>query len=392
MVTSHPPHPWSSLPTSLGRLLAPALPPAAQATVAAIQAEVPAYRDAWDDRIGPTVRRGVDLALQRMLELFGTDQAALSPRAARFYRAVGAGEHEQGRSLESLLAAYRTGARVAWEHLSAAALAADVAPRDLAVLAESIFVYIDELSAASAQGHAQADSRSRGYRDVLRSQLASALVDGVAAREPARVRALADSAGWEIPESLAVAVVPKADTGPALPTAPADVLVLEREHDAIAVIPDPAGPGRRRRLMRGITGPVYVGTIRGPEQARLSMTQAINLQGLAVSGVLPDSGVVLAGDHLPELLMAADPETADEIRHRALAPLAVVPEGKREVLIQTLRAWLDAQGDRGAVAKALVVHPQTVSYRLHRLREIFGDRLDSSRGRLLLQLALLGTP
>jgi DNA-binding PucR family transcriptional regulator len=40
------------------------------------------------------------------------------------------------------------------------------------------------------------------------------------------------------------------------------------------------------------------------------------------------------------------------------------------------------------VAKALHVHPQTVRYRLARLRELFGSRLDDPDGRFELELAL----
>jgi DNA-binding PucR family transcriptional regulator len=41
-----------------------------------------------------------------------------------------------------------------------------------------------------------------------------------------------------------------------------------------------------------------------------------------------------------------------------------------------------------AVAAALHVHPQTVRYRLKRLRELFGERLDDPRVRFELALAL----
>jgi DNA-binding PucR family transcriptional regulator len=40
------------------------------------------------------------------------------------------------------------------------------------------------------------------------------------------------------------------------------------------------------------------------------------------------------------------------------------------------------------VAKALHVHPQTVRYRLARLRELFGARLDDPDARFELELAL----
>ncbi len=383
-------HPWSALPRSLAATLAPVLPETVAATVTAIAAEVPAYRGAWDSRVGPTVRRGVEIALSRMLDLFGTDDAALTSRNRRFYERIGSVEYEQGRSLEALLAAYRTGARVSWERFSAAALEASVAPADLAVLAESIFVYIDELSAVSAQGHARADAAGRGYRDVVRSQLAQALIDGVAAREPGRVNALAQAARWPVPRRLVVAVVPKAHAGPSLPTAPADVLIVEREADAVAVVPDPVGPGRRQRLTRGLTGPVFVGTVQPPAGAALSYTQAVALRDLATSGRVPGTGVVLAVDHLPELLVAANPVVFGEIQQRVREPLADLPGRRREVLAETLAAWVDHQGDRSAMAEALVVHPQTISYRMTQLRARYGDLMGSPRGRLLLQLAQIG--
>lgn len=201
--------PWQSLPETLADVLRPTLPGTVDATILAISREVPAYQGALQRQIGPTVRRGVEIALARMLELFGSHQPALDGSATRFYERIGAGEYEQGRSLEALLAAYRTGARVSWERMSGAALAADVGPEVLVRLAESIFVYIDELSGASAQGHARAAAARSGYREVLRSQLAQAIIDGGAAAAPLRLQALADNAGWPLPGAVAVAVVPK---------------------------------------------------------------------------------------------------------------------------------------------------------------------------------------
>ena len=41
-----------------------------------------------------------------------------------------------------------------------------------------------------------------------------------------------------------------------------------------------------------------------------------------------------------------------------------------------------------SIAAALHVHPQTVRYRMGRLREIYGDRLDDPDARFELELAL----
>ncbi|MGH2953674.1 MAG: helix-turn-helix domain-containing protein, partial [Solirubrobacterales bacterium] len=57
-------------------------------------------------------------------------------------------------------------------------------------------------------------------------------------------------------------------------------------------------------------------------------------------------------------------------------------------LADTLRAWLDHHGEVAKVASELHVHPQTVRYRLGRLRERFGDALDDPAARFELSLAL----
>ena len=65
-----------------------------------------------------------------------------------------------------------------------------------------------------------------------------------------------------------------------------------------------------------------------------------------------------------------------------------LPELSRERLGSTLDAWLRHRGRTEAVATALHVHPQTVRYRLAKLRELFGSRLDDPDGRFELELAL----
>ncbi|MEU1996435.1 helix-turn-helix domain-containing protein [Nocardia gamkensis] len=49
---------------------------------------------------------------------------------------------------------------------------------------------------------------------------------------------------------------------------------------------------------------------------------------------------------------------------------------------QKLRAWLLHQGRREDVARHLVIHPQTVRYRMDRIRELLGDEL-TDPGRVL---------
>lgn len=378
--------PWERLTAQDAELLRPALPDIVTATAGAIAEGVPAYARALDADMGHVVLRGTEIALHRLLDLFGSDSPALNARAARVYRRIGAVESEQGRSMEALLAAYRIGARVAWERMSGLALAERMPTERLVSLAEAIFVYIDEISAASAQGH----SSHAGLRHVQRSRLVQALVSGEALTDPIGVRAAADAAGWTLPERMAVAVVPLvADRDP---TPPPDVLALLDGAEAVAILPDPSGPGRRRALERAWEGSqVFVGTVRPPTEAPISLAHARRVQRLVDLGRVPDTPVVAAADHLAELVIAADSDLLADLSRRALLPLEGVPVSKRAAMCETLAAWLAFQGDRQVVAAHLHVHPQTVSYRWQRLRELFGPALQDPHARLALQL-VLGVP
>jgi DNA-binding PucR family transcriptional regulator len=90
----------------------------------------------------------------------------------------------------------------------------------------------------------------------------------------------------------------------------------------------------------------------------------------------------------------------------AMAALASVPElreGPVATLVdhdrryntgyaRTLAAWLDHLGDNTLVARELKIHPNTVRYRLQRIVEVSGIRLDDPDERLAaaLHLRLIG--
>jgi DNA-binding PucR family transcriptional regulator len=80
--------------------------------------------------------------------------------------------------------------------------------------------------------------------------------------------------------------------------------------------------------------------------------------------------------HLADLILAADADAVADLRTRVLAPLATLTPASQQKLAETLRAWLLHQGRREDIATALIVHPQTVRYRMGQLRELYGDRLD----------------
>jgi hypothetical protein len=153
-------------------------------------------------------------------------------------------------------------------------------------------------------------------------------------------------------------------------------------------VPDPDAPGRRRQLEAALDGRTAA---LGPSvpwpRAGASRARAAAALALAAGGRLP-GGLVVAEDHLAALLLAADPGLAAELAATRLAPLHGLADAQRERLVATLREWLDRPGQVQAVAARLGVHPQTVRYRLGRLRELFGERLEDPDGRFELALAL----
>ena len=99
----------------------------------------------------------------------------------------------------------------------------------------------------------------------------------------------------------------------------------------------------------------------------------------------------LTGDteqHLPRLVLTADPQALADLRASVLAPLDELRPAAAAKLRETLRAWLLHQGRREDVAAALFVHPQTIRYRMTQVRDLFGDRLEDPDTVLALTIAL----
>ncbi|HKS98575.1 MAG TPA: helix-turn-helix domain-containing protein, partial [Rugosimonospora sp.] len=109
---------------------------------------------------------------------------------------------------------------------------------------------------------------------------------------------------------------------------------------------------------------------------------------LAARLVSPDPGPVFVDDHLATLGLRGEPGALAVLAARRLAPLSGVRATQRKRLLETLHSWLLHWGSRTEMAAELFVHPQTVSYRLKRLRELLGDDLDDPAARFELLLVL----
>jgi hypothetical protein len=407
--------PFATLPPAAADVLRPVLPGLADETIAAIAAEVPDYARAMEGSFGQAVRLGVEVAFNRFVDLL-VDPSADLGGGRDTYVDLGRGEFHAGRSLDALLAAYRVGARLTWRRFVEAGTRGGLPPDMLYDLGEAIFAYIDELSAESAEGYAEEQSAAAGESQRRRRRLVRLLAQDPPPSQEA-IRTAAQGAGWALPRRLAALVAAQAELGDGVPAAegsadgravPGEEIVdatatrLARRVAGGAVggavggaacvfVPDPGAPGRRRQLAAAVEDGATVAL--GPEvpwaQAGASLRRASAAFRLAAAGRLPgDGGLVVAEEHLGRLLLAADAELAADLARSRLAPLDGVAPGPRARLVETLRAWLDRPGQVQAVAATLGVHPQTVRYRVRRLRELFGEALEDPERRFELALAL----
>jgi hypothetical protein len=367
------------------RRLRERLPAIASTTVAAVVDEVPDYQGALGGTAGDTIERAVQMAIAGFLKLAGGGRdvdpsTPLGPTREGAY-ALGRGEARGGRSMDSLLAAYRVGARVAWRELAGSAAEAGLPATTMAKFAELLFAYIDELSAASVAGHTDELTTSGRVRDRYRERLGQQLL----ARAGVDVLvAAAHRAEWTPPTSLTAVLLPAAQGRRALASLGADTLQVGEDLQGIEdddpdhpltllLVPDADGPGRVH-LLRVLAGRhAVVGPPRPWAEARSSYDRAARTLG--VTGSLPSGAPVDTETHLADLVLTADPEALADLRSSVLAPLADLPPGTRERLAETLLSWLLHQGRRDAVAAELHVHPQTVRYRMGQVRECYGERL-----------------
>lgn len=378
--------PWFTVPAHISDVLRPSLPDIVAEVIAAVAAAVPAYARPLEGRFGEGVRQGVEVALGRFLELPGTTWPALSPESRRVYAALGRGEVRQGRTLEGLLAAYRAGARVTLRRMSRGALDAGLDTDTLVALGESVLAYIEELSAASAEGFAFEQSERAGEMDRRRAELVELLLHGQA--DEIAAQAAAAAAGWVLPSRLVALSMPLDELSGVRFRLGSQALTMARPTDAVALVAAPRSARERADLERALTGRrAVVGPARDwrlvPESLRLA---TISATALASSVTL--DGPLWVDEHLAELVLGAESQALDDLAAARLAPLAGLRASQREKLTATLLAWLRHWGQRALVAEELSIHPQTVGYRVTQLRELFGAALDDPQTRFELELVL----
>jgi PucR C-terminal helix-turn-helix domain len=375
--------PWRGLSTRVADLIEGEIDPISSEILDSIAREVPEYARPLEGRFGRGIRRGVEEALAQFVAVI-RDPDAGRDSGREVYLALGRGEQRAGRTLDSLQAAYRIGARIAWRRFADACRGAGVEAEELALLAEAVFAYIDELAADSVDGFAQAQAEVEDLRRRRRRELIALLLADQPA-DPADLAATARAASWDVPAGLAALACPEDALARVTRRLPPEALATVVDREGCVLLPDPEGPGRAEALARAAEeATLALGPTVTPTAAGESWALALSLLRSGVDS----RSLVRVDDNLARLLLFESRDLAGRIAARRLVAFADLTPKARERMRETALAHLRHDGNAVAMAAAMHVHPQTARYRIARLRELLGDQLDDPDARFELQLAL----
>ena len=334
----------------------------------------------------------VQIAQQALSQNAPADMVVAEAADPAIFEQIGRMQWRQGIPIGTLLAAYQLGARQTWRLIAKQALRHELPPEGLTALAESVFSFVDRLSTASAAGYLDEQSESAAAREQCRDELVELLLSDRSDSQAVRTAAL--RAGWRLPATAAVVLVGRQSEAGGTAISRLDQSCLRMRHGGLlgAIVPDPSAPGQRQRLataLRGASATIghSVTLAQLPASARIAGIAARLLEEKVLT-----ADPLFADEHLDAIIVHNDPRLLQALRRQCLQPLEGLSAGSQASLRETLRSWLLHGGDRRATAADLQVHPQTVRYRMGRLRELYGEDLDDPNCRLKLLLALAWEP
>lgn len=373
------------LPREIATGMRPHLANLAGDMMAEIQRQVPEFAHPDLDRVH---RLAVEGALHQFMNLIEDPESSWE-KIAEVYRGIGAWEADGGRGLDALQQALRTGARVAWRRVCEQADTLRLSQHELGILAEAIFLFLDEIAAAASEGYLTASERAAGEKERRRRRLLDLLLtDPPPATEA--VTEAARIAGWTLPRTVAgVALHERRADRFRPPSLPPDVLVAADWHEPYLLLPDPDGPGRGG-VLDSVCADwiVAVGPTVPTGDAAKSLGWAREALRLAERGIITADGPVRCADHEATMVVFRDEDFIRTVAETRLAPLLALRPAQRERLAETLLACLQRAFNANEAAERLHIHPQTVRYRLRQLEELFGDRLYDPGRQMALEMAL----
>ncbi len=280
---------------------------------------------------------------------------------------------EQGLPVEALLQAYRLGTHLVWERGRQLAEADAVDPSVLLEAAELVWQWSEQVTARAAATHRRAELALARHDQQYRTELLRAAVLGTlpvpTLRQQAPIHGLDPDRPYQAVRAAGGVVPLHAVERALVDAAGGEVLAGVIESDLVGLVP----AGLEQRHLAGLGTTVGVGPL--VPLASVPHSFAVASQVLRTAVGFGRRGVFDLGSLGPLVAVASQAELGEELARRYLGPLAA---GRNEgrPLRQSVEQYLAAGLHVEESARALIVHPNTVRYRLRRFEAVTGARLD----------------
>jgi sugar diacid utilization regulator len=378
--------------------------------LARYQASIPSYRSMPEQTLQQVRQINVTNLtgfIEAMREHRGPGEAELSLIRDSAIKRV-----REGIPLSALLAAYRLGAQLAWAEAREIAGRGDPERLSAALdLATAVMAWVDEVSGAVAQSYLEEYERISTDREASRRDFIDALVGGELTGDEIRARADALGLDPDAPAGVAIIAIDPGDAGevraaqhqvrgmldeirsargvPAL-RGNEIVMLYHRHPDASSNDTAEALAAELRpilgRARAGTNASLHagVGKLREPltDLAGSYREASIALTAARAGSSAP---VALYGEVVVEELILRERGVSRRLA-QILDPLSDHPD-----LMTTLREYIEHGPALPTVARRLFLHPNTVAYRLSRIRELTGRDPKTPAGISELYLALRAT-
>jgi DNA-binding PucR family transcriptional regulator len=117
-----------------------------------------------------------------------------------------------------------------------------------------------------------------------------------------------------------------------------------------------------------------------PYRSLVDTPRALHLARTALAGLPPGKPEVRAFSPSPlAAFLAYDPDEGRRLAEEVLGGVLDQPAEERDILLETLQAYLSHGGSSEHAAQVLHCHANTVRYRLRRIRELTGRSLTDPR-------------
>ena len=374
------------VPVGLVAVMRRELPNLANEITAEIRQQIPEYARPMSGPYGQAIRIGVEQALTAFVDHVENPAASYEARD-EVCRRLGQYEAQEGRSLDSLQAAYRIGIRASWRRIMKVAQQYKLPMTVLSRLVDALFDYLEELATLSRQGYLEAQARSASVVEHWHRRLIRLILERPPAPASA-IRELAALAGWAVPGQVTLVALGGSPTCDRTLLAP-DVLADFDCAEPHLLIPGPLTEQRESMLELGLPDlPMAISPAVALDQATEALRWARQALALAQQGAIGPGPVIHCEDYLIELLLQTDAALVDQIARHRLGALSRLSQRRRRQLTETLRVWLETRGSASRMAERLSLHPQTARYRVRQIEQIFGDQLDDPDARFAMDVVL----